>query len=224
MMNFMGQLVLLRHGKSSWNLKNLFTGWVDVPLCREGVEEALSAGERLSKFRFDAIYTSTLVRAQTTAFLAMSRSSDERDPIVIHEDKAWYEPHVEIPSIPVYCIEALNERFYGKLQGMDKDVARAAFGKEQVHIWRRSFDVPPPEGESLELTCKRTLPFFETEILPRIQKGETIFIVAHGNSLRSIVKKIEQMDNQQILDYEIATGNPLLYTWEKNQWGLSALS
>jgi 2,3-bisphosphoglycerate-dependent phosphoglycerate mutase len=228
MIEYMGKLVLLRHGKSTWNLKNIFTGWVDVPLCFAGVEEALYAGELLKAYCFDAIFTSTLCRAQTTAYLAMTKSSDPRTPCIVSDlsgdNEGWSDVSSDVDQIPVYRSQALNERMYGKLQGMNKDRARAEFGDAQVHIWRRSYDVPPPDGESLEMTCQRTIPYFEKEILPRVKTGGSILVAAHGNSLRSIVKDIEKLSPEEILNLEIATGVPIVYEWQDSGWSKSVLS
>ena len=155
----MGKLILLRHGKSEWNKKNLFTGWVDVPLSPEGVEEAYQAGEKIKDVDIDVIFISKLVRAQMTAFLAMLKHNSKKIPCLVHDLKPPYVGWDTIHSaggkdqvIMTYASEKLNERMYGDIQGMNKDDAREEFGKEQVHIWRRSFDKPPPNGESLELT------------------------------------------------------------------------
>lgn len=214
----MAKLILLRHGQSKWNQKNRFTGWVDVDLSPNGIEEALQAGEQIMKLPIDLIFTSTLVRAQMTASLAMSRHASQRPLVFIHEkgkEKDWGADHclkeALEEAIAVHVSSDLNERFYGDLQGMDKDEARAQFGKEQIHIWRRSFDVPPPKGESLEMTLKRTLPYFENVILKALKEGKNVLIAAHGNSLRSIVMKLDQLSKEEVLKLEIPTGKPLLY-------------
>jgi 2,3-bisphosphoglycerate-dependent phosphoglycerate mutase len=191
----MAQLVIVRHGQSQWNLENRFTGWVDVDLAPKGIEEAHAAGQKLKEFKFDMAYTSALKRAQRTLDIILGEMGVE---------------------LPITRNEALNERMYGDLQGMNKDEARKEFGEEQVHIWRRSFDVPPPGGESLELTAKRVLPYFEAEIVPQLKAGKNIIIAAHGNSLRALVMALEKLSPEQILKTEIPTGAPRLYELDEN--------
>lgn len=186
-------LVLVRHGQSEWNLKNLFTGWRDVELTEQGIAEARAAGRRLKGLglSFDVAYTSALKRAQETCRLILEELGQ--------------------PDLAVIRDQALNERDYGELTGLNKDDARARFGEEQVHVWRRSFDVPPPGGESLKDTAARTLPYFEREILPRVVAGERVLVAAHGNSLRSIVMAVEGLTGDEIVARELATGAPILY-------------
>ena len=191
----MAQLVIVRHGQSQWNLENRFTGWVDVDLAPKGIEEAHAAGQKLKEFKFDMAYTSALKRAQRTLDIILGEMGVE---------------------LPITRNEALNERMYGDLQGMNKDEARKEFGEEQVHIWRRSYDVPPPGGESLELTAKRVLPYFEAEIVPQLKAGKNIIIAAHGNSLRALVMALEKLTPEQILKTEIPTGAPRLYELDEN--------
>ena len=188
-----GTLVLVRHGQSDWNLKNLFTGWRDPDLTPKGIEEAIAAGRALKAkgLHFDVAYTSELVRAQHTLKLILSELGQS--------------------ALPVIKDIALNERDYGELSGLNKDDARAKWGEDQVHIWRRSYDVPPPGGESLKDTLARTLPFFVTDILPDVLSGKTVIVAAHGNSLRSIAKVLNRLDNEAILGFEIATGVPSIY-------------
>jgi 2,3-bisphosphoglycerate-dependent phosphoglycerate mutase len=185
-------LVLVRHGQSEWNLKNLFTGWRDVELTEKGVAEARAAGQKLKAqgLTFDAAFTSDLKRAQNTLKL------------ILEEMKL---------DIPVTRNLALNERDYGDLSGLNKDDARAKWGEEQVHIWRRSYDVAPPGGESLKDTLARTLPYYCTEILPRVLRGERILVAAHGNSLRALIMVLERHSPESILKRELATGAPILY-------------
>lgn len=216
----MAKLVLLRHGQSEWNKRTLFTGWVDVPLSRKGVDEALNAGKQMSHIHFDAIYTSTLMRAQMTAMLAMVEHATEEVPVFEHiegeKPASWYAIHDEKTKnqcIPVYKAWQLNERMYGELQGLNKDETREKFGKEQVKIWRRSFDTPPPNGESLEMNAKRTLPYFQEEIVPRLDKGENILISAHGNSLRSIIMDLDKLSPEEVLSLEVPTGQPIFYEY-----------
>ncbi len=186
-----GTLVLVRHGQSQWNLENRFTGWVDIPLTAEGEREARRAGELLRDYHFDQAFTSALSRAQETLRIILE---------VIGQ-----------PDLHTERDAALNERHYGDLQGLNKDETAARFGKEQVHIWRRSYDVPPPGGESLKDTAARTIPYYQTHIAPRVQAGETILVVAHGNSLRSLVMTLEQISEQAIPELNIPTGVPLRY-------------
>lgn len=190
----MSELVLLRHGQSTWNLENLFTGWVDVPLSTQGEVEAMEAGKTLGDRRFDVVFTSTLRRACETASLLLAEMT---------------HPHVET----VRAWE-LNERFYGRLTGLNKDAAREEFGEDQVHIWRRSYDVSPPGGESLADTAARSIPYFESEILPRVQGGERVLVSAHGNSLRSIVMQVDGLSTDEVLSLELATGDPRIYSWD----------
>ena len=226
----MSKLVLIRHGQSLWNLHNLFTGWVDVPLSEKGINEAMAAGETLKNMKFDVVYVSTLIRAIQTAMIVLAKSTSGRVPVILHEKSGdanlnkiaqWSEIYGEgakLNTLPVHSAWQLNERYYGELQGMDKDETRKKYGEEQVHIWRRSYDVPPPQGESLKLTAERTIPYFESEIVPRLEKGENVFIAAHGNSLRSIVMYIDKLNEEQVLKLEIATGDPIQYEFENKQF------
>jgi 2,3-bisphosphoglycerate-dependent phosphoglycerate mutase len=191
----MPTLALVRHGQSLWNLENRFTGWVDVPLTAKGEDEARRAGERLSDMSFDVAYTSALVRAQETLRL-------------IQETAGF--------SIPVIRDQALNERHYGDLQGLNKADTAARYGDEQVHIWRRSFATPPPNGEALKDTAARTLPFFERAILGDIRQGKDVLVVAHGNSNRSIVMQLDELDEDGVLALELATGIPLVYELDED--------
>ncbi len=186
-------LVLVRHGQSEWNLKNLFTGWKDPGLTELGVKEAVAAGRRLKGegLAFDVAFTSALTRAQHTLDLALKELGQS--------------------NIPVTKNLALNERDYGDLSGLNKDDARAKWGEEQVLIWRRSYDVPPPGGESLRDTLARTLPYFVQEILPCVLRGQRTLVVAHGNSLRALIMVLEKLTPEQILKRELATGAPVIY-------------
>jgi len=186
-------LVLVRHGQSEWNLKNLFTGWRDVDLTDKGVAEAQAAGRQLKVLglRFDVAYTSALVRAQRTMDLMLEELGQR--------------------SLPVIRDQALNERDYGDLSGLNKDDARKRWGEEQVHIWRRSYDVAPPGGESLKDTAARVLPYYIQDILPRVLRGERVLVSAHGNSLRALVMVLDHLSPQEIVKREIATGVPLIY-------------
>ncbi len=189
----MSILVLLRHGESQWNLENRFTGWVDVPLTDRGREEARRAGRRLreSNIRFARCFTSMLVRAQETL------------DIVLEELGA--------KDLPVERDQALNERHYGDLQGLNKAETAKKFGEKQVHLWRRSYDIAPPGGESLKDTAARTVPYFEQHIVPALRAGENVLVAAHGNSLRSIVMHLEKLTPEQVLELNLATGVPIVY-------------
>jgi 2,3-bisphosphoglycerate-dependent phosphoglycerate mutase len=186
-------LVLVRHGQSEWNLKNLFTGWRDVDLTDKGVAEARAAGRQLKALglRFDVAYTSALVRAQRTMDLMLEELGQR--------------------SLQVIRDQALNERDYGDLSGLNKDDARKRWGDEQVHVWRRSYDVAPPGGESLKDTAARVLPYYIQDILPRVLRGERVLMSAHGNSLRALVMVLDHLSPQEIVKREIATGVPLIY-------------
>ena len=176
----MGILILLRHGQSKWNKKNIFTGWVDVPLSPEGIKEAQKAGRAIKAIPFDVIFVSTLMRASLTAMIAMSEHDEGKVPVMMHEGKLgeWgkiYSEESKKDIIPTYASWHLNERYYGELQGRDKDQCRAEFGADQVKIWRRSFDTPPPGGESLKMTAARTLPFLSRKDCALPRKGEKCF-------------------------------------------------
>lgn len=220
----MSYLILLRHGESMWNKKNLFTGWVDVPLSEKGIQEAVNAGKRLASMPIDVIYCGTLIRGIMTAMLAMADRPDGKTPVIQHPEgklHSWAKIHSEqaaINTIPVFCNDALNERMYGKLQGLNKRETMDAFGEEQVKIWRRSYATCPPEGESLELTTKRALPYFDNTIMPQIKANKNVLISAHGNSLRACVKEIEGLSDDEIVSREIATGDPLVYEWKDNKF------
>ncbi len=192
----MPQLVLLRHGESQWNLENRFTGWVDIPLSPKGEEEAREAGQKLQAFRFDCAFTSVLIRAQNTL------------RIVLEE--------IGQTGIPIKEDQALNERMYGELQGLNKAETAKKFGDEQVKIWRRSFDVPPPGGESLKDTAERVLPYYESQIRPELLANKTVLVVAHGNSLRSLVMRLEDLSREAVLELNIPTGAPLFYDMDDN--------
>lgn len=194
----MSRLVLVRHGQSEWNEKNLFTGWRDPGLTQQGIGEAKAAGIALKAggMRFDLAFTSNLQRAQKTLSLLLAEQGQT--------------------DLDVTRNEALNERDYGDLAGLNKDDAREKWGAEQVHIWRRSFDTPPPGGESLKDTAARVLPYYETEILPLIRAGKDILIAAHGNSLRALVMRLEGLSPAQILDVNIGTGVPYIYDMDED--------
>ncbi|HVV81033.1 MAG TPA: 2,3-bisphosphoglycerate-dependent phosphoglycerate mutase [Pseudolabrys sp.] len=186
-------LVLVRHGQSEWNLKNLFTGWRDVDLTEVGVQEAEKAGRALKAqgVNFDIAFTSALKRAQRTLDIMLDEMGQRK--------------------IPVIRNQALNERDYGDLSGLNKDDARKKWGEEQVHIWRRSFDIAPPGGESLRDTAARVLPYYIQEILPRVMRGERVLVAAHGNSLRALVMVLDRHTKESILKLNIDTGVPMIY-------------
>ena len=194
----MSTLVLVRHGESQWNLENRFTGWVDVPLSPKGIEEAKRAGERIKKegIHFDKAYTSVLQRAQVTLSLILE---------VLGQT-----------SLTVIKDQALNERHYGDLQGLNKAETEKKFGETQVKIWRRSYDVAPPNGESLKDTAARTLPYFESKILSDLKQGKNVIVSAHGNSLRSIVMVLDKLSKEQVLELNLATGLPIVYQFDKD--------
>lgn len=222
-----GKLYCVRHGQSEWNKKNLFTGWVDVSLSSKGIEEAQVVGDRLSNVDFDVVFTSNLIRAEMSAMLILAKNHLAKVPYRVHEsDGKNYEVNEDSilkEMLPVFQSEALNERMYGKLQGMNKDIARKLYGEEQVLLWRRSYDQNPPEGESLKMTKARTLPYFNQRVLPLLQQGKTVLIVAHGNSLRSIIMELMKMTEEQILRYELQTGEPVYLELEQEKWILKAL-
>lgn len=194
----MSNLVILRHGQSQWNLENRFTGWVDIDLSEQGIKEAQDAGEKLklNGFKFDKAYTSALIRAQRTLSIILD--------IIGQTD------------IPVEKDKALNERMYGDLQGLNKDETRAKFGADQVHIWRRSYDIAPPNGESLKDTAARVIPYWESRIVPDLKSGKNILISAHGNSLRALVMYLEKLSGEEIVATEIPTGSPKYYKLDKD--------
>ena len=192
-------LVLVRHGQSEWNAKNLFTGWKNPDLTSDGKKEAINAGSLIKErnIQFSMMFTSALKRAQITGQIILDG--------------------IEQPDIEVIKDEALNERDYGDLSGLNKDDARKEWGEEQVHIWRRSFDVPPPGGESLKDTAERVLPFFNSSILPKIIEGKNILVAAHGNSLRSLVMQLDDLSKEEVVALEIPTGAPIIYSFQENE-------
>ncbi len=187
----MSKLVLVRHGQSQWNLENKFTGWTDVPMTEKGEEEARKSGLVLKDVKFDLAFTSVLERATKTLDIILD--------VIGQKD------------IPIERDKAINERHYGDLQGLNKDETREKFGKEQVHIWRRSYDVRPPGGECLKDTADRSIPYFEEKILPHVKAGKNVIVAAHGNSLRAIVMKLDNLSKEEVLELNIATGTPITY-------------
>ena len=191
-------LVLVRHGQSEWNRKNLFTGWKNVDLTEQGVAEAEKAAALLKErgFRFDEAFTSDLIRAQRTLDIILDKTGQK--------------------DIPITRDQALNERDYGDLVGLNKDDARKKWGDEQVHIWRRSYDVPPPGGESLKDTAERAVPYFRKRILPKVIAGENVIVSAHGNSLRAIIMWLDRLTPEQVVKLELGTGVPIVYRFDEH--------
>ena len=216
----MAKLILTRHGQSLWNAENKFTGWVDVPLSEQGRAEATIASCKLKDYRVRVCFTSMLFRAIETAVIILTEVDDICDgriPIIKHDvdDQDWHgwdkyngDPEQELP---IYLTAVLDERYYGELQGLNKAETAAKFGKEQVQLWRRSYDVAPPGGESLEDTVKRTVPFFRDRILKHLMAGDNVLIAAHGNSLRSIIKQLENLSEEEIVKVELGTAIPIVY-------------
>jgi 2,3-bisphosphoglycerate-dependent phosphoglycerate mutase len=195
-MNVYATLVLIRHGQSAWNLENKFTGWVDVELTAKGIEEAKNAGKKLEDYSFDLAFTSGLKRAKETLKIVLQESHQA--------------------EIATFQDIALNERMYGDLQGLDKTETEEKFGVEQVKIWRRSYDVQPPNGESLKDTADRVIPYFTKHIEPLLNEGKSIIVAAHGNSLRALIMHIERLTKEEILEFEIPTAVPRLYTFDES--------
>lgn len=221
----MAKLILMRHGQSQWNLYNLFSGWVDIPLSLKGVEEALEGGRQIQNEPIDVIFTSTLIRAQMTAMLAMTVHHSGKVPVILHPGEGkledWakiHSPSAQAQTIPVICAWELNERMYGDLQGLNKAELAEKYGAEQVQIWRRSYDVPPPKGESLKMTAARTIPYFEQAIVPLIKQGLNVFVAAHGNSLRSIIMDLDELSEQEVVKLELPTGLPVIYVYENDKF------
>lgn len=185
-------LILLRHGESQWNVENRFTGWVDVDITSKGEDEARKAGLALKDYPIDMLFTSALIRAIRTADIALQSAGKG--------------------TIPTQRSEKLNERHYGDLQGLNKDEVGNQFGKDQLKIWRRSYDTPPPNGESLKMTQERVLPYFHENIIPMLKQGKHVLITAHGNSLRALIAELDNLTKEEILELNIATGKPIVYT------------
>ena len=192
-------LVLIRHGQSIWNAENKFTGWTDIGLSEKGIKEAQDAGKKLEDVAFDVVHTSALIRAQKTAEIIIENNKKSKD-------------------IPVYKDKRLNERHYGSLQGLNKKETAEKYGAEQVHIWRRSFDIPPPDGESLKMNAERTIPYFKENVVEDLKNGKNVLVSAHGNSLRSIVMFIENISKEDVVKLEIQTGVPRTYVFENNKF------
>jgi 2,3-bisphosphoglycerate-dependent phosphoglycerate mutase len=217
----MAKLILIRHGQSTWNAINKFTGWVDVPLSHLGLEEAQLAAQKLKTYPIDLCFTSLLIRSIQTALVCLVESDavlkQGKSPVIHHngDDPDWHGwDHHEgnlAEEIPVFTAQALDERYYGDLQGLNKAETAKKFGDEQVMLWRRSYSVRPPGGESLADTVARTVPFFKERILTHLKDGENVLVAAHGNSLRSIIMDLEKISETEIPLLELTTGVPIVY-------------
>jgi len=212
----MAELIIIRHGESVWNQQNKFTGWMDVQLSPKGIEEAKNAGLELRGYKFDKVFVSHLTRAIDTMHILLENNGEKRTQTITHYDdhemmKREHSSQNSDDELKIIQSKALAERYYGDLQGMNKDECRKKFGEEQVHIWRRSYDIQPPNGESLKDTLHRVMPFFNKYIVPELKGERKILIVAHGNSLRAIVKHLEHISDADIPNYELATGVPIIY-------------
>ena len=230
----MSLLILMRHGQSMWNAAKLFTGWVDVPLTPKGIDEAREGGRDIAHLPIDEVHVSTLIRAQMTAMIALSEHGSGKTPVFQYptevEDgmsenetrmREWAQIRGEAGQdnlLPVHVAWQLNERMYGDLQGLNKDATREKYGADQVHVWRRSYDVPPPNGESLELTAARTIPYLESTLIPAIDGGRNVFVAAHGNSLRSIIMHLDGLSKEEVLGLEVPTGVPIVYERTEAGW------
>jgi len=221
----MSKIILMRHGQSAWNEQNLFTGWVDIPLSEAGIRESIEGGKKIRDIPVDSIFTSTLVRAHMTLALAMLQHSSKKVPVFLHPGQGkideWghiYGQEAKKSTIPVYSAWELNERMYGQLQGLNKAETAKKYGFDQVQIWRRSFDVAPPGGESLAMTAERALPYFKKEIISRLQNNENVLVCAHGNSLRAIVMHFDGLAKEQVVKLELATGEPIVYSFEHGRY------
>ena len=205
----MSYLVLVRHGESQWNKKQIFTGWADVSLTGQGIEKVQLLAKKLQDIQFDIMFTSRLERARTT--LLMIAAEQERTAIFIHGRKEYNAIFDDKENVPVFSSRNLNERYYGLLQGMKKDYARDKFGEEQVYQWRRSYAVRPPKGESLEDVYERVVPYFRDKIIPALEDGKNILISAHGNSLRALIKYIDNISDDDIVNLNLAPGDAIIY-------------
>lgn len=219
----MAQLILIRHGQSLWNAANRFTGWVDVPLSERGRAEAMIASTKLRNYRVQVCYTSKLMRAMETAVICLTEADEicgGRIPIFKHaaDDPDWHgwdryegDPNQELP---IFTSAALDERYYGALQGLNKAETAAKYGEAQVYEWRRSYTTRPPQGESLEDTQKRVVPYFTSRIMVHLQRGDSALVVAHGNSLRAIMMGLDRLPEADVPTLELATGVPIVYDFD----------
>ncbi|RZB69437.1 2,3-bisphosphoglycerate-dependent phosphoglycerate mutase [Glycine soja] len=225
-------LILIRYGESLWNEKNLFTGCVDVPLSKRGIDEAIEAGKRIRSIPVDLIFTSALIQAQMTAMLAMTQHPRKKVPIIMHNEseqaREWsqvFSEDTKKQSIPVIAAWQLNERMYGELQGLNKQETADRYGKEQVHEWRRSYDVPPPNGESLEMCAERAVAYFRDQLTSQyyvlnlnFYLEKNVMISAHGNSLTSIIMYLDKLTSQKVISLELSTGIPMLYIFKEGRF------
>lgn len=210
------QLILFRHGDSRWNSANRFTGWVDIPLSELGIYECLISSKRLEGLQLDVAFCSQLIRTQQSLFIVLSKQ-DYTGVFMHPKTKAsarFHHKHFKQDEIPIFASDKLNERYYGDLQGMDKDKAREKFGEEQVFSWRRGWEAVPPNGESLKDTYERVVPYFKNEILPHVKQKKNVIVSAHGNSLRAIVKYIEDISDENIPNLNFPTGQIVIYTYK----------
>lgn len=217
-----GILVLVRHGETLFNKLNLFTGWIDVPLTEEGIKEGHRVASHCQQFNYDAAFTSHLERARETLLIILSRQ--QKMGMFQHNNKRWYDMIKVIPTIlnkqilPIYSSEALNERAYGALQGMNKDKATKIYGASQIFKWRRGFSSKPPQGESLKDVYRRSVRYFNKMIIPRLKRGETNLIVSHGNTLRAIIKYMEDIEDVKISLIDLPFASPLVYEYKNNRF------
>jgi 2,3-bisphosphoglycerate-dependent phosphoglycerate mutase len=221
----MADLILIRHGQSTWNAANRFSGWVDVPLNSVGRQEAIKAAKKVCRYKIDVCFTSLLMRAKETTAICLTEGDGNcanKSPVFKHDadDPNWhgwdkYEGHID-EEIPIYSSPDLDERYYGDLQGYNKAQMAEEVGKDIVHQWRRSFSTRPPGGESLEDTAARTIPFFEKRIVPYLKQGNNVLVSAHGNSLRSIIMHLDKLDEEKVPGLELATGIPIVYRVDEN--------
>lgn len=216
----MAKLILVRHGQSTWNAENRFTGWVDVPLTKQGRREAMEAAQKFSGYRIDVAFTSLLVRAIETTAICLTECEGVcggRSPVFKHDgdDPNWHGwdkyDGDKSREVPIFLSQALDERYYGDLQGLNKAEMAEKYGTETVHLWRRSFDVRPPGGESLEDTANRALPYFQSRILAHLKHGDNVLVAAHGNSLRSIMMGLDNLSEEEVPKLELNTGIPIVY-------------
>lgn len=216
----MAKLILVRHGQSTWNAANRFSGWVDVPLSRLGRQEAINAAKKISPVQIDVGFTSLLVRAIETTAICLTEcegACSRKSPVFKHDadDPNWHDwdnyEGEKSEEIPVFLSMCLDERYYGELQGLNKTETAQKFGADTVHQWRRSFATPPPGGESLADTAARTIPYFQIRILTHLKQGDNVLISAHGNSLRSIIMYLDRLGEEEVANLELATGIPIIY-------------
>ena len=217
----MAKLFLQRHLKSQWNLENRYAGWVDNPLSDEGLSMADEAAELLKGERFDVVFTSPLSRNQQTTLEILKRL--DQKPLFLHVDGGKREQWETFEGgngtcLPAYVSEKLNERYYGKLQGLNKEESKKTFGEDQIKLWRRSYDIAPPEGESLKDTLNRVLPFYQEKIEPLLKEGKNVLIVSSGNTLRSIVKYAESISDDEIINFEIGFGGLVKYEFDGKEY------